>query len=173
MYCPKCGHEKGSDQHFCRSCGMQLDRDALPESNSGAIMPASQPFGNAPLTPRQKGLRMGGLLFGIGLGLIPLMFLFRLIFVDKAIYLLVPAITFLLAGLIRTGYAMLLEEGEEVFRKELKRSDSTTWNASLPPRPVGMRHLISQNKNTDEMVAPPSATENTTQLLNKARPNWQ
>jgi hypothetical protein len=152
---------------------MQLDRDALLESNSGGIMPASQTFGNAPLTPRQKGLRMGVLLFGIALGLIPLMFLFRLIFVDKAIYLLVPAITFLLAGLIRTGYAMLLEEGEEVFRKGLKGSDSTARNASLPPRPVGMRHLTSRDKNADEMVAPPSATENTTQLLNKSRPDSQ
>lgn len=172
MYCPKCGHEQGSDQHFCRNCGMQLDRDALPESNSSGIMPASRPFENASLTPRQKGLRMAGLLSGIGVGLIPLAFLFRLILVDKAIYLLAPAIIILLAGLIRVGYAMLLEEGEDVFRKGLKRSDSTAWNASLPPRPVGMRHLISQH-NSDEMVPPPSATENTTQLLNKARPYSQ
>jgi len=148
---------------------MRLDRDALLESNGGAIMPASQTFGNAPLTPRQKGLRMAALFFGIGLVLIPLMFLFRFIFVDKAIYLLVPAITLCLTGLIRAGYAMFLEEGEEVFRKELKRSDSTAWNPSLPPRQVGMSHLFSQNTDTDETVAPPSATENTTQLLNKTR----
>lgn len=166
MYCPKCGHEQGSDQHYCRNCGMLLDRDALLASSSDEFMSGSQTSGNSALTPRQKGLRMGLLLFVIGLVLIPLMFLSRVIFVDKAIYLLVPAITFVLAGLIRTGYAMLLEEGEDVFRKGLKRSDSR--NASLPPRPVGMRHLISQNKNTDEMVAPPSATEHTTQLLDKA-----
>ena len=169
MYCPKCGPEQGLDQLFCRNCGTQLDRDALLESNSGGIMPASQPFGNVSLTPRQKGLRTGVLLSGIGLGLIPLMFLFRFMFVDKAIYLLVPAIVLLLAGLIRTCYAMVLEEGE--VHRELKRSDSTAWNASLPPRPVGMRHLISQNRNTDERAAPPSATENTTQLLNKPRPD--
>jgi len=130
-------------------------------------MQASQTFGNAPLTPRQKGLRMAALFFALGLVLIPLTFLFRLILVDKAIYLLVPAITLCLTGLVRAGYAMLLEEGEDVFRKGLKRS----WNPSLPPPQVKMSHLISQNRNIDELVAPPSATENTTQLLNKVRPD--
>lgn len=173
MYCPKCGHEQGLDQYFCRNCGRRILRDELPESNGGGIMPASQTFGNAPLTPRQTGLRMAALFFGLGLALIPLTFLFRYIFVDKAIYLLVPAIALCLTGLVRAGYAMFLEKGEDVFRKGLKRSDSTAWNPSLPPPQVGMSHLIAQNRNTDELVPPPSATENTTQLLNKARPDSQ
>ena len=173
MYCPKCGHEQGSDQYFCRNCGQRLHHDELPESNGGGIMQASQTFGNAPLTPRQKGLRMAALFFALGLVLIPLTFLFRLILVDKAIYLLVPAITLCLTGLVRAAYAMFLEQGEDVVRKGLKRSDSTAWNPSLPPPQVGMSHLISQNRHTDELVAPPSATENTTQLLNKARPASQ
>lgn len=166
MYCSKCGHKQEPDQHFCRNCGRRFERDALAESNGG-IVPASQTFGNALLTPRQKGLRIAGLFFGLGLILIPLTFLFRFIFVDKAIYLLVPAITFCLTGLIRASYAMFLEEGEDVFRKGLKRADPAAWNSSLPPRQVGMSHLISKNRDTDEMVAPLSATENTTQLLNK------
>jgi hypothetical protein len=136
-------------------------------------MPGSQTAGIVPLTPRQKGLRLAALFFGIGLVLIPLTFLFQLIVVDKAIYLLVPAIMLCLAGLIRAGYAMLLEAGEDVFRKELKRSDPTAWQPSLPPRQVGMSHLISENRDTDKMVAPPSATENTTQLLNKDQPHSQ
>src|SRR5215475_182681 len=98
MYCPKCGHQQGSDQHFCRTCGMRLDHDALLESNGSGIMPASQTLGNAMLTPRQKGLRLAALFFGLGLALIPLTFLFRFIFVDKAIYLLVPAIALCLTG---------------------------------------------------------------------------
>lgn len=167
MYCQECGHKQGSDQHFCRNCGTRLD--ALVESNDSG----SQTLGIAPLTPREKGLRLAALFFFVGLALIPLTFLFRFIFVDKAIYLLVPAIMLCLAGLIRAGYAMLLEAGEDVFRKGLKRSDSTTWQPSLPPRQVGISHLISLNRETDEMLAPPSATENTTQLLNKARPHSQ
>lgn len=162
MYCPKCGHKQGSDQHFCRNCGTRLGHDALVESNGDGIMP---------LTPRQKGLRLAALFFGLGLILVPLTFLFRFIFVDKAIYLLVPAIALCLTGLIRAGYAMLLQDGEDVFRKGLKRSDSTTWSPSLPPRQVGMSHVISENRDTDKMVAPPSATENTTQLLNTDRPD--
>jgi len=150
---------------------MRLDHDALLESDGGGIMPAGQTLGNASLTPRQKGLRLAALFFGLGLALIPLTFLFRVIFVDKAIYLLVPAIALCLTGFIRAGYAMLLQEGEDVSRKGLKQSDSTAWNSSLPPRQVGMSHFISQNRNTDRMVAPPSATENTTQLLNKDRPD--
>jgi hypothetical protein len=136
-------------------------------------MAASQTLEIIPLTPREKGLRLAALFFALGLVLIPLTFLFRFIFVDKAIYLLVPAIMLCLAGLIRAGYAMLLEAGEDVFRKGLKRSDSTTWQPSLPPRQVGISHFISLNRETDELVAPPSATENTTQLLNKARPHSQ
>jgi len=136
-------------------------------------MRAGQTLEIAPLTPREKGLRLAALFFALGLVLIPLTFLFSSIFVDKAIYLLVPAIMLCLTGLIRAGYAMLLEAGEGVFRKGLKRSDSTAWQPSLPPRQVGISHLISLNRETDEMVPPPSATENTTQLLNKARPDSQ
>ena len=154
MYCQECGHKQGSDQHFCRNCGMRLD--ALVESNGSGIMPAGQTLEIAPLTPREKGLRLAALFFALGLVLIPLTFLFSSIFVDKAIYLLVPAIMLCLTGLIRAGYAMLLQAGEPVFRQP-----------SLPPRQVGISHLISLNRETDEMVAPPSATENTTQLLNK------
>lgn len=173
MYCPRCGHKQGVDQHFCRNCGRRLDPDALLESNGSGITAASQTFGNGPLTPSQKGLRLAALCFGLGLALIPLTFLFRFMIVDKAIYLLVPALALCLTGLTRAGYAMFLEEGEDAFRKGLKRLDSTTLNPSLPPHQVGMSHLISQNRDTDEMVAPPSATENTTQLLNKARPDSQ
>lgn len=173
MYCPRCGHKQGAAQHFCRNCGKQLAHDALQESNGRELMQASQTLGNVSLTPRQKGLRMAALFFGLGLALIPLTFLFRFIIVDKAIYLLVPAMTLCLTGLIRAGYAMLLGEGEDVSRKGLKRSNSTAWNPSLPPRQVGIRHLISQIRDTDEIVAPPSATEETTQLLNKPRPGSQ
>lgn len=172
MYCPKCGNEQGSDQYFCRNCGRRLHCDELAESVDGGNVPASQTFGNAPLAPRQKGLRMAALFFGLGLLLIPLTFLFRFIFVDKAIYLLVPAIALCLTGLVRAGYALFLEEGEDVFRKGL-RSGSTALNPSRPPAQVGMNHLISQDRHTDELAPPPSATENTTQLLNKARPDSQ
>ena len=171
MYCQECGHKQGPDQNFCRNCGMRLD--ALIESNGSGVMPASQTLEIVPLTPREKGLRLAALFFALGLVLIPLTFLLSLILVDKAIYLLVPAIMLCLTGLIRAGYAMLLEAGEDVFRKGLKRSDSTAWQPSLPPRQVGISHLISLHRETDEMVAPPSATENTTQLLNKARPDSQ
>jgi len=143
MYCQECGHKQGSDQHFCRNCGVRLD--ALVESNGSGIMPASQTLGIVPLTPREKGLRLAALFFALGLVLIPLTFLFSSIFVDKAIYLLVPAIMLCLTGLIRAGYAMLLQAGEPVFRQP-----------SLPLRQVGM-------------VTPPSVTENTTQLLNNPR----
>ena len=143
MYCQECGHKQGSDQHFCRNCGMRLD--ALVESNGSGIMRAGQTLEIAPLTPREKGLRLAALFFALGLVLIPLTFLFSSIFVDKAIYLLVPAIMLCLTGLIRAGYAMLLQAGEPVFRQP-----------SLPPRQVGM-------------FAPPSVTENTTQLLNNPR----
>ena len=171
MYCQECGHKQGSDQHFCRNCGMRLD--AIAESNGSGIMQAGQPLEIVPLTPREKGLRLAALFFALGLVLIPLTFLLSFILVDKAIYLLVPAIMLCLAGLIRAGYAMLLEGGEDVFRKGLKRSDSTTWQPSFPPRQVGISHLISLNRETDEIVAPASATEHTTQLLNKALPDSQ
>ena len=143
MYCQECGHKQGPDQNFCRNCGMRLD--ALIESNGSGIMPASQTLEIVPLTPREKGLRLAALFFALGLVLIPLTFLFSSIFVDKAIYLLVPAIMLCLTGLIRAGYAMLLQAGEPVFRQP-----------SLPLRQVGM-------------VTPPSVTENTTQLLNNPR----
>jgi hypothetical protein len=181
MYCPNCNHQQASkDAHFCRNCGLEIADNATLQAGSNGIPADGVASGYALLTPRQKGLRLSALLFVIGLVLIPLAFLFKNIFLDKMIYLLAPAMMLLLAGLIRATYAILLQEGEGVSpgslflsgasQKESARLNSPTWNASLPPRRVGMSHIISKDKGTGEMVAPPSATEHTTQLLDKVRP---
>jgi hypothetical protein len=183
MYCPNCDNQQASkDAHFCRNCGLQLAVDATLLAGSGGIVPDGGTSEYARLTPRQKGLRLSALLFVIGLVLIPLAFLFKNIFLDKMIYLLAPAMMLLLAGLIRATYAILLQEGEGVSlgslflsgasQKGSARLNPPAWNASLPtPRQVGMSNIISQDKGRSEMSAPPSATEHTTQLLDKVRPD--
>lgn len=182
MYCPNCNQQQSSKEaHFCRNCGLELAGDAISQAGSNGILPDGRISGYALLTPRQKGLRVSAFMFVIGLGLIPLAFLFQHIFLDKMIYLLAPAIMLLLAGLIRAVYAILLGEGEGVSpgglllsgasQKGSPRLNSPVWNASLPPRQVGVNHLISQDKGTGEIVYPPSVTEHTTQLLDKERPD--
>lgn len=182
MYCPNCNQQQATKEtHFCRNCGLELAGDATLRAGSDGILPNGRISENALLTPRQKGLRLSAFMFVIGLGLIPLAFLFKNIFLDKMIYLLAPALILLVAGLIRAAYAILLGEGEGVSPGSLllsgasqqgpPRLNSPAWNASLPPRQVGMTHLTSQDKGTGEIVYPPSVTEHTTQLLDKERPD--
>ena len=64
MFCPKCSANTGDDAaHYCRSCGLRLDNVALLMTRIGelqSIAPTTTPPPVTTVSPREKGLRLGG-----------------------------------------------------------------------------------------------------------------
>lgn len=187
MYCPKCGRQQAADvlNSFCTSCGFNfiefaslLKDDEPPESDKplkgdemvkGVETPAVETPADVAtppkverLSPRQRGLRLALLMVIIGLVLVPLAYLLRDNFLDKMIYLLVPAALLFLTGVGRAAYAVLLEEGEPVLSAEALRSTAAQLKPSrlrgddapesLPPPRVSLGDIIAEEMDAEAAV---------------------
>lgn len=188
MYCPKCGRQQAGDKvnSFCTVCGFNfiefasLLNDDEPPKADEPLKSDEQPKGDEllkrdetpadvattpvveRLSPRQRGLRLALLLVVIGLVLVPLAYLLRDNFLDKMIYLLVPAALLFLTGVGRAAYAVLLEEGEPVLSAEALRSTAARLKPSslrdadapeaLPPPRVSVGDIIAEERNAETAV---------------------
>lgn len=187
MYCPKCGRRQASEilTSFCTSCGFNfvefasLLKDDEPaeggellkgdELVKGGETPADETPADVAtppkverLSPRQRGLRLALLLVVLGLVLVPLAYLLRDNFLDKMIYLLVPAALLFLTGVGRAAYAVLLEEGEPVLSAEALRSAAAQLKPSrprdadapesLPPPRVSLGDIIAEERDAEAAV---------------------
>ena len=176
MYCPKCGQRQAADKDktFCTGCGFKLagvasllKGDEPPEGDEllkGGETPAdvATPSKVERLSPRQRGLRLALLMVVIGLVLVPLAYLLRDNFLDKMIYLLVPAALLFLAGVARAAYAALLEEGEPILSAQALRSTAAQLTPSrlkgadapesLPPPRVSLGDIIAQEREAEVAV---------------------
>lgn len=141
--------------------------DELPkgsETPANVAPPAdvAVPFKVERLSPRQRGLRLALLMVVIGLVLVPLAYLLRDNFLDKMIYLLVPAALLFLTGVARAAYAVLLEEGEPVISAQALRSTAAQLTPSrlkgadaresLPPPHVSLGDIIAEEREAEVSV---------------------
>lgn len=165
MYCPKCGRQAAADNNsrFCADCGQNLAKVApLLEGDAAEALATAAPSAPARaehLSPRQKGLRVGLVLVVVALALVPLAYLLRDHFLDKMIYLLVPAALLGLAGVGRAAYALLLEDGEApepsgaltsaAGRLAPERAVGAGSPASLPPPRVSMGDIIAEEREAE------------------------
>jgi hypothetical protein len=176
MYCPKCGRRQAADKEnsFCTGCGFKLDGVASllkgdeplkgDELLKGDETPAdvATPSKVERLSPRQRGLRLALLLVVLGLVLVPLAYLLRDNFLDKMIYLLVPAALLFLTGVGRAAYAVLIEEGEPVLSAEALRSTAAQLKPSrlrgadapesLPPPRVSLDDIIAEERDAEVAI---------------------
>ncbi len=187
MFCPQCGQRQASNEvRFCSSCGFQLNvvTDLL---STGGFLPRTEPASKGPrkLSPRQKGLRQGLMLFLSTFLVVPIVAILS-VFVFDAPELFVPiaAITCFIGGLLRMAYAVLLEENQPPPTTNENMYAPTAgvpafMNApparpsSLPPQQSTPANLYQPPRrvNTGELIERPlSVTENTTRLLNKDLP---
>lgn len=122
------------------------------------------------LSPRQKGVRLGGLLMLTSF-LIALIQALMPTLVDKLVVLAAPVVICFFVGFVRLFYALFFEEGAKRSKvlagtsreaAELGGSD----DVSLPPASsVSVPKL--RNVDTAEMVQSLSVTEGTTKLLHR------
>lgn len=181
MYCPQCGQQQiSSDMRFCSRCGFPLDGVSMLLATGGSL-PVSGSTGEVPaqMSPRRKGVRQGFMLMLIGLILTPILAILTNV-VDLPVEIVaLTSVIFFWGGILRMLYSL-------VFDKGAKKSYATT-GAPTVPAPVstpqvaaGLRASIlppapgqpvgNWRRDTAELQTPPSVTERTTKLLEKADP---
>jgi hypothetical protein len=163
MFCPKCATPNGDDAKFCRACG--VDISLLPQAMTGALAERL-----AAVEETQHGRRsryrydrtpsieraVRNVFMGLAFLLIALAVIMRMPGgFTWGYWLFLPA-----AAMISKGVGMYLR-----LQEERKRLAPPVYNpaptAVPPPRPVS----ALPQRETGEIIPPPSVTEGTTRHL--------
>jgi hypothetical protein len=187
MYCPTCGQQQISDEtRFCSRCGFLLSDIADVVANKG-ISPYKTPSKLIkPDSPRKLGIKKGGMIMLVGCLLIVPVISILMPFLEFSPFVIpVAAVLSFMGGLLRIIYAFMFEsndnsmtpfEGkfiesiqEETIQKisgnktkqnVLHSAQSIPTSVYSPPQQVSWM-------DTNDLVQPPSVTDNTTKLLQK------
>ena len=180
MFCPQCGQQQTSGLiRFCSRCGFSLD-GVIQLLGSGGVLPAYRmPDEPVPVSPRRKGVKQGGLMFLLGILLVPILGLFASYGGGRFLEILaaLTAIICFIGGPLRMLFAAIFEEGAP---KPVRMYGPPPAPMHVPPQfgpraqvpalqapPVRPQAPGWRRPNTAELVTPPSVTENTTRLLDK------
>jgi len=177
MFCPRCGRQAAEDVRFCSGCGLPLDAAAELVEAGGRLDLARAEAEAAALTPRQRGVRKGLMLTAGGF----LLFIGAVLltaYKEDLFVLLIPSGVFLVVGVMRMLYGLLLEEHrpekKTATRAAVKASDSSaelsrgsSRGGELPHARAVPASLYAKTADTSDMAARPSVTENTTKLLDE------
>lgn len=184
MYCPQCGQQQAPGAvRFCSRCGFPLDGVLQLLSSGGMLQVYQDPESAKEMSPRKRGVRQGGLLFLIGMILVPILGVFASYFNGPfpEILAALAAIICFLGGPLRMLYAALFEEGAprpvlQGARPYVSAPVSNPQfgppmrNQALPPPPAQSASGWRSRPITAELANRPSVTENTTRLLDKDDP---
>jgi hypothetical protein len=148
--------------------------------NTGGMLPVyREPGTPVEMSPRKKGVRQGGMLFLLGVILVPILGLFASYFDSRfpEILTALAAIICFIGGPLRMLFAAVFEEGaprpiQQTARPYMSppvapRQFGPAHNTALPPPSISSTPPWRQRPNTAELANPPSVTENTTRLLDK------
>ncbi len=190
MNCPRCGQlQIDENTRFCSRCGFLLTAVAAILANDGNF-PQFLPNASAnAISPRKRGLKQGVLLIFSGAVLVPLMAIISMaINIDPTLTAITAILTFV-GGILRVIYALLFEDGKPQFTNQTQTSilpnlaaiSNSARNmmnpppniSALPPQstdfssasPVYQPPTQRKWQETNELVQPPSVTENTTKFL--------
>ena len=167
MFCPQCGLQQISDEtRFCSRCGIPLTGLAQWLEQGGSLEPRGVSAPTVVLSERRRGTRQGAKMMFIGGVIMPIFFVMSII-AEGPLPLVIP-LTVFLAGLFWMLYFRLF--GEEVPSVKGKAANQlpkgTTAQRSFQP-PARNQLEGQERRGTNEMVAPPSVTDHTTNLLNR------
>src|SRR5436305_2079800 len=183
MFCPQCGQRQITNEaRFCSGCGFPLNVVGELLANNGQLPwrpPQPEAVG---LSPRQKGIRQGGMLMLSTFLLVPLLAILGVSLLGFPPQIVAIAAVFCpIGGLLRILYALALESNARPVADAAQPAyvpppaipnylDTPARATTLPPAqgtPVPVPR--PQRFNTGELTAPPraSVTDHTTRLLDK------
>ena len=183
MFCPHCGQQQVTGHvRFCSRCGFPMDGVIQLLGNGGLIPAYRAPDEPAPVSPKRKGVKQGGMLFLSGILIVAILGVFAN-FTGWAFFEVLTALAAVICfvgGPIRMLIAALFEEGAprpfqpygqpvQMHAPPMHAPQQFTPPAQRPAlTPPPARPQGSWRRpNTAELVNPPSVTENTTRLLEK------
>ena len=166
MYCPRCSHEQVAEEtRFCSRCGFPLTIVSQLVANDG-VFAVPEMKGEGRLSPRQRGLRQGGILLSSSM----LMAAFAAIMTGIKPILLFWVTLLSVIGVARVLYAFLFEQG-----KHMETEVSPGGAIELQQLPASRSSLPSHQHipvtdwgrplNTSEISQPSSVTDRTTKLF--------
>lgn len=171
MYCPRCGQQQVSDDmKFCSRCGLPIG--ALTEWLAGGGLARPEPETQAYLPqprPRRKGVRRGAKLMFLS-GVLFFIFMVIALMEDEGAVMIIPIMLFFVSLVIML-YSRLFEEPKPSNTQQASGLGAMSQGSALPPASTiplhGPGNLAGQQVRTNELVQPPSVTENTTKLLDR------
>ena len=179
MFCPQCGQQQVTGViRFCSRCGFPLDGVIQLLGNGGVLRVDRSSDEPAPISPRRKGVKQGGVLLLSGALIVPILGMFAS-YINAPfleILLALAAIICFLGGPLRMLYAALFEEpaprpfrayGPPAPMYAQQQFVPHAQNHALPPPQARPPGSWRPRPNTAELANPPSVTENTTRLLEK------
>ena len=155
MFCPNCGNKNSVDQHFCRSCGLSLEKvsqsltEQLPNASALSLQEQKEKF---------QRLGMAALsVFGFGVGSFILYLVFSKLMISQGMVLAgLGALAFLIVMACGLASVILFAKANEVKEKPGPRIDPAELSSKR-----STQELLSEAK-----PAPPfSVTDRTTNLL--------
>ena len=180
MFCPQCGQQQVTGAiRFCSRCGFPLDGVIQLLNNGGMIPVYRNPDEPAPISPRRRGVRQGGVLLLSGAVIVPILAMFSSYMRGSSfleILAALAAIICFIGGPLRMLYAAVFEEGAPRPTRAYgppapmhapQQFAPHAQNPVLPPAQARVPSSWRPRPTTAELANPPSVTENTTRLLDK------
>ncbi|HEX8246791.1 MAG TPA: zinc ribbon domain-containing protein [Pyrinomonadaceae bacterium] len=182
MFCPTCGQRQITEEtRFCSRCGFLLT--GVPQLiANGGVLPQALPSVEAKaMSPRRKGLRQGGMLFMSGILIVPLLAVTLVGILNmQGFPVAIAALLTFLGGILRMIFALLFESNQPYGATLEENVLNTAQNflgknksaAALPPQqsiPTSsyVPPTAGNWRDTNDLNATPSVTENTTKFLDE------
>lgn len=180
MYCPVCSQEQiGLETRFCSRCGFPLTGVSHLISNNGELPQMFAGKDSNAVTARKRGVKQGAVLLLLGAIIVPLIGIIAVASHSEPWFMILIAVLTFWGGILRMLYAALFEsktapaENESIIpaflgkrlsskkAKELPPAQSIPVSTYVPPKTPDWRNT------TNDLVAPPSVTDETTKFLTK------
>jgi hypothetical protein len=182
MFCPTCGQRQISeDTSFCSKCGFLLTGVTELIINGGALPQALQPSKPKKDSPRKRGVKQGVFIFLLSFLVVPLIAILTIAADVREPFVVAIAAILLGAGsLLRVAYALMFESSEPYGTTLEENALNAAQNflgknksaAALPPQqsiPTStyVPPTAGNWRDTNDLNAAPSITENTTKFLDE------
>ncbi|HEX8367555.1 MAG TPA: zinc ribbon domain-containing protein [Pyrinomonadaceae bacterium] len=183
MFCPTCGQRQISeDTRFCSKCGFLLTGVTELIINGGALPQALPPSKSKKDSPRKKGIKQGLFVFLLSFLVVPLVAILTLaVNVREPFMVAVAAILLTVGGLLRMAYALMFESNEPGGGMTVEENAFNTAQNFLgknksaaalpPPQSIPTSTYVPPTagnwRDTKDLNAAPSVTENTTKFLDE------